>query len=556
MYTEAKQNVSLEGYLQTKSGKQFIVLQSNYLYCYKDNNKTKTISTINLKSYNKAKVSQQEVGSFELISNSYFIRSIVFNAESAEDMEDWVNNINQVMEEFKVHEKTKEQKLLVEERSLFSFGERRDYYWDDQSLFHEYGAKYGTIKEEVISNKICTIPVEEFESAYNKALQLIQDSPFIKKLISKAKECEAYKIDPGTPISIQNILTIILYSDYDTLSNRFSSTFRKVLEDEDSDYTRKRNQEFWNWSKTLIETVNVYGTGIKDSKIPAFYHGVSFMYFNSFAASFNSPTSATTKLQIAHIFATDDGIIMELGQARYGVKDNVKYFNCSMVSCYGNEDERLFIQPYRRWQTLHILSIRNMSTNENYKDYIEALTVFQHLTQGMYAFESCNVSKKTVGIINDLISICTDDVKIDCPEYVLGLMDKLFENNVGDDKSIKISAKTLKAFPERVNLHDPLNPNIIHIDQLNKLFKSVENITLVQIDFNSNPFWHSLTNNLETINKMSFSTLKQIKIGIDSGSNDELNGEKEYKSLCMRKGWKLSKDEKYYTITKSNKMGF
>eukprot|EP01084_Bolivina_argentea_P139131 244787_1 len=115
-----------------------------------------------------------------------------------------------------------------------------------------------------------------------------------------------------------------------------------------------RNNEFWNWSKTLIESVNYFGITIKSSNISSFYHGASMIYFSGFSAAFNCPTSTTTKLEVAMMFARDDGIIVELGmQATF-----IKYFNCTFVSCFGNEDERLFVQPSVDWKSLKLLSIR------------------------------------------------------------------------------------------------------------------------------------------------------------------------------------------------------
>ena len=102
------------------------------------------------------------------------------------------------------------------------------------------------------------------------------------------------------------------------------------------------------------------------------------MYFDQFETTFDSPTSTTTKLQVAHIFSSNDGIIMELAKSS-SLKDNTRYFNCSFVSAFPNEDERLFIQPYGLLDVLKISSIRNVSTNENYMEYIDALSTLHAL---------------------------------------------------------------------------------------------------------------------------------------------------------------------------------
>ena len=52
----------------------------------------------------------------------------------------------------------------------------------------------------------------------------------------------------------------------------------------------------------------------------------------------NRPTSTTPQIEVATLFTRTNGIILELEQ----YSENLRYFNCSLLSCYGNEDERLF----------------------------------------------------------------------------------------------------------------------------------------------------------------------------------------------------------------------
>eukprot|EP01084_Bolivina_argentea_P077589 140783_1 len=141
-----------------------------------------------------------------------------------------------------------------------------------------------------------------------------------------------YGIKRGESMRLTHILSIILYTDYDTLSYNFSCTFRGL---------KGCNKEYGNWSKYLIEAVNCYGTPMCKSSVKVLYHGVSFMYFNKFIAKFNSPTSTTTKLQVATIFAKNNGVILDLVTH----DGNLRYFNCSFLSSFPNEEERLFIQP-------------------------------------------------------------------------------------------------------------------------------------------------------------------------------------------------------------------
>ena len=46
---------------------------------------------------------------------------------------------------------------------------------------------------------------------------------------------------------------------------------------------------------------------------------------------------------MATIFAGDKGIILEIEQNTGSYTNCPYYFNCSLLSCYWNEDERIFI---------------------------------------------------------------------------------------------------------------------------------------------------------------------------------------------------------------------
>ena len=176
---------------------------------------------------------------------------------------------------------------------------------------------------------------------------------------------------------INHTLSVIFHCIYDNLSYHFSSTFRKIQSDKNNDDILKRNKEFGNWTKYLQETVNCFGTEMKDTKINIFYHGISFMYLNKFIALFNGPTSTTTKLSVSYQFAKPhNGIILELTKAN---GRSLSYFNCSPFSYFGNEDERLFITPPCPYYYLRTVGIRNIRIDQKYDKFIQALTTLQQI---------------------------------------------------------------------------------------------------------------------------------------------------------------------------------
>ena len=169
-----------------------------------------------------------------------------------------------------------------------------------------------------------------------------------------------------------NIMALILYCDYDELSFEFSKTFRKLHKKESDLELKERNGEYFNWSKLIRETVECFGTYLMESKISIFYHGVSYLLLNSFVSYFCGPTSTTTQMSVATTFAKDDGLILELSMD----DGRLSFFNCSWLSCFGNEDERLFCGAYK---PLKFNSIRYLKLNENYELFIKSFTLFNYL---------------------------------------------------------------------------------------------------------------------------------------------------------------------------------
>ena len=75
-----------------------------------------------------------------------------------------------------------------------------------------------------------------------------------------------FDIKAGTPISIQHIISIILYCDFSKYSTKFSESFRKLYPYETIHSVKKRNQDYWWQSKLFKEVVEYYGlTGSKEA---------------------------------------------------------------------------------------------------------------------------------------------------------------------------------------------------------------------------------------------------------------------------------------------------
>eukprot|EP01084_Bolivina_argentea_P253043 424946_1 len=384
-----KTNIIKNGYLRKVSldlkhfGKRWVVLKNQYLYCHKDKQSVSVLERIDLKQFTNVRMSENgSMYQFELVS-FFEEKKQIFIADSVNEMNDWINKIKYILN----------QKELIFQPTIvsatqkdvaYSYGNRYDY-WSKK----RFNSKYNSLKFEITNNLIFPLEMSFFNDAYRKAEFILNSSKKLQNMKSIA--VFQYCIDADVTLNINNILSLVLYTDYDILSYNLTKTFRKLSDKEAFKETERRNAEYWNWSKLLIETVNCYGEEVEYSNVSVFYHGVSTVYFDSFVALFNSPTSTTTKLSVATIFAKDDGIVLELTKQQNFGRSYLRYFNCSYVSCFGYEDERLFIQP-PDYYYLEFTSIRNMSTNEIYKDFISSIKLLDKVIDAQQADISYEIS--------------------------------------------------------------------------------------------------------------------------------------------------------------------
>eukprot|EP01084_Bolivina_argentea_P269000 457044_1 len=426
-------------------------------------------------------------------------------------------------------EENKIEKIATSNTANYSFGYRYNYWWKKRKEKKrkrrkrqrpqepEYKAKYSSIKEEVISNEIFCIDKNVYDSAYIKVISLMETSQQIRKIKSNLTHGNdnmfKYKIENEQPLNANNILSVVLYTDYDTLSYNLTKTFRSISTHDTYEDMKNRNREYFNWCKALCETVTCFGTKVNDSNIKSYYHGTSFMYFDQVMFSFNSPTSTTTKLQIATIFAKNNGIILELSKYNDVFKhSDTRYFNCSLISAFAYEEERLFIQPHSVFDCLEFCSIRNLATNQNYKTFVEAIKLFETIVSPFIRtagkkYSKYEVSEECVHILNNLIPFVlygnNENVKI--PDYVLESFKKWTLNLP------EINAKyiDLKKHPLNEYLFDKEN-RLLCFDVIYILSKRIKKIEYYVDDLLDPTAIFAILPMLETINNLEYSQLQLI----------------------------------------------
>eukprot|EP01083_Nonionella_stella_P000900 2567_1 len=420
----------------------------------------------------------------------------------------------------------------------YSFGQKMSY-WDpppeDETREHFWfiEPKYKTLKEEITANSIDPLDMNLYIKTCQKAQAFLDHSHVIRSM--KSTKNEIYGIHSDLPLNLSNLMSIIFYTDYDTLSYNFSRTFRRISSSDKASELKERNREFRNWSRLLIETVHCYGTGVKQAHINVFYHGVSLVYFDRFMANLCGPTSTTTQLQIAAIFAQNDGLILELMHCQ---KTNPTFFNCALLSSFGNEDERLFVGANG---ILEFRSIRLMSNlDEDYTQIVCALKKFNTLIAGYT--QNCTESECRIitNIINEELGLSTNNDELKYPIYIT----KCFRKFCNEEKYKEVTVNVKDTKQNASSLYDTLFcdecDNLLCVYKLNMLFNKLVWIRCKEFGAITSDYFVILHKMLQKIRKLDFSELHEILL-IGITNIDYCDGQEfaKYQALFKEIDWEF-----------------
>eukprot|EP01084_Bolivina_argentea_P020279 37728_1 len=297
-------------------------------------------------------------------------------------------------------------------------------YWSHGSYFDsqlkEVSPYYGSLKEEIIASGFVSI-TQWYEKIFFKAQQLIHTN---EAKIVKLNKWIAPKwgLSINAIIAVSNLISIICYCDWSKLSTHFSGTFRKNSMFEPIELVKQRNSKYYYFGKLLAETANLFGIcGAFLGEEYTWERGPFFCGINcvlnipSFAMTFTGPNSTTKQIEVAMNFATRDGMIMELQNRGSGALQF--FFDCSWVSKYAEEDERLFMFGESE-SGLRMVSIRIIETAQNYQFFCRAFYTFDVMVSGNILPNKFIINKSVIDILNMLINSKVNGTQHRFDQYV------------------------------------------------------------------------------------------------------------------------------------------
>eukprot|EP01084_Bolivina_argentea_P138359 243600_1 len=432
----------------------------------------------------------------------------------------------------------------------------KDVFWNivdfgEDAIGELYVAqKYNTFKEEILTH----INIEMYANKVILRAEHYIRTKKAKEMTNNREDDLHYAIKYGTPISIHNLISVILYCNFSDLSKDFSATFRAIRPFESLKSIKNRNREYWWLSKILKETVQYFGNTRNkrkgDIEVGPFYCGINaVMNIPSFSIRLCSPTSTSKNEEIAVNFATKSGMIIELNNDGSSDSDRIRSFDCSWLSVYSYERERLFMGGDVR---IRIESIKIIETLQNFHSFMHALYVLDCMVNGAsLAKDGFKINKKDITIIKMLQN---KDERID--KYVVNTfaffcnMKKQVIINLcylhryfQKKKASKLIIHSLQETGnnEVFSMHETSSVNLLN-QEVFYIFGNVEKIRVYSTDFRGrNVYKFSMIAFLYAIRFSSSWKTIEILAACDGQYNNQTNDfSKHYKPSWIHKIWSTS----------------
>eukprot|EP01084_Bolivina_argentea_P081117 146903_1 len=296
--------------------------------------------------------------------------------------------------------------------------------------------KYSSLKDEILYNNEATVSASFWSQQFQKALchqrtmLYLSIKATIPPMRTNALDTHPsiFGYNAGDKMSLSHLIVIMIYCAADEFQAKYSSSYRpiNIYEDDDFISIKKRHSNFHYFAKNLREAVEVFGNMYMIGNVKRMYHGVnSEMIFAKMEANIYSPFSTTSEWSVAVQFASNTGMILELVPSNF-----LKYFACSWLSMYPQEQEYLFIGG---WSGLNIVNITHVSNGHYFKDYITVLRILSTMVGGVYYSNDCAIIHK-LKRGNKVHGTLSSGPFVDIPQKIKKLTIRMIEHELHRSK--------------------------------------------------------------------------------------------------------------------------
>ena len=213
-----------------------------------------------------------------------------------------------------------------------------------------------------------SLSMTAFVETYLKAQRLLNGSAVLRAIAQSEDESSE---SAALRLSVENVLAVILYTDFDALCAQFLSSFAPESDAE-------RHREFWWLARTLRSTVQNFGRRSAAAETETLFLCADYRAMHRFELCVARPLSLTASLQCAVLYSHREGLIVEVSAVRC-----LKFFDCAFVSAQSGECERLCFGADPK-QFLSVSSVRDLESNLVHcaADSFSALSAFAAILSG------------------------------------------------------------------------------------------------------------------------------------------------------------------------------
>ena len=257
----------------------------------------------------------------------------------------------------------------------FDFGVYLEYWRRGRKNY--VNPKYENLKEESTKNQYSKIREETYIELAKQCEQYLNRGYKAKDIGIGNKIC---KIAPGSPITIEHLIVLKMYSDFDEMQREFKRHCRRLRNGESMKSVRERNREIAHWSRLLRESVMFWGKTM--TKKDQFYCGVSArLVLRSLNQRFECPLSTTKDFDVAQRFTDGlSGVVLRMKRAN----QHTRYFDMVPFSSF-SEAERVFFGSTIRITGILVYN-NDVGKWESLKPkyFVAALTIFEQIYNGHF----------------------------------------------------------------------------------------------------------------------------------------------------------------------------
>eukprot|EP01084_Bolivina_argentea_P010114 18859_1 len=367
--------------------------------------------------------------------------------------------------------------LMAMDDKRYSYGIQFEYgYEGDLGELWCYNAvpvcaKYSSLKEELLKNRIATLLAEQFNTEYEKA-EIHFHSKYCKNRFGSCTEkIQSYKTIKYN-LSMHHILSLMVYCNYTELQYKFSQSYRA----KGAQYVHKN---FYYLGKYLKIAVQKFGTLINKGNIDSFYHGIGQRllfpkYIDQYGTGIiiHGPLSTSSSFVAATNFTNNNnGLVLKF----VGVeKSATKYFSVGWLSDYPSESEHLFIQNNEE-STLEINNIYDVQFGYEYECILNALKIINKVSQLWR--ETAVENQKLDLLTKELINSIVYDIKLSLisSEYAKQLINVYRLNK----KHLKLNCSTVKKWnPYMYQIFCNVDGSRVKWKVINDLFPDLKRVAV------------------------------------------------------------------------------